>query len=215
MARRKSLKKNEYITFPNCRDRSADVKGKWQEVFANDHPITLELGCGKAALSLGLAAKYPNQNYVGIDLKMDRMWYAARQAMEQNLDNLQFLCIDLREITHYFAPAEVANIWITFPDPFPKKRQVKHRMVNPEFMAGYRQILAPAGSIFYKTDNLELFHYSLETFVAIPDLHLQYLTFNLHEAEDVPEDWKITTTYERAFLEMGKSINLVQLRFLS
>ena len=167
MARRKTLKKNEYQSFPNCYNSQDNFKGKWrEEIFLSEGPLKLELGCGKAEFSYALAQKYPENNYLGIDLKMDRMWRPAGDALAASIDNLKFLCINLLDIGQYFEENEADEIWITFPDPFSKNRQAKHRMVNPSFMKQYKHILKPSASLHYKTDNLELFHYTLEVWAA-------------------------------------------------
>jgi tRNA (guanine-N7-)-methyltransferase len=213
MARRKTLKKAQFQLFENCFHKDAQNKGRWHEVFGNEHPITLELGCGRAELSYGLAQKYPERNFLGIDLKADRLWRPGRDALREGLNNMAFLCIDLREMGQHLAPQEADEIWITFPDPFPKKRQAKHRMVNPDFLTLYQQVLKPGGKLHYKTDNLALFQYSLEVFVRQQNIHLHSLSFDLHADDNLPEDFKIKTTYEKQFMEMGIPINYVCFSF--
>ncbi|MEM6628868.1 MAG: tRNA (guanosine(46)-N7)-methyltransferase TrmB [Bacteroidota bacterium] len=213
MARRKTLKKAQYLEFPNCFTKDHSHKGKWRNYFGNDFPLILELGCGKAELSLALAEKYPQKNFLGIDLKMDRMWWASKEAARRDLPNLAFLCINLLEIGAHFEEGEVDEIWITFPDPFPKKRQIKHRMITPPFLENYQKILIPGGKILYKTDNLPLFQYSLEVFVRQGNLTFHKLSFDLHGEDDFPQDWKFETTYEKEFRAMGDSINFVAMSF--
>ena len=213
MARRKTLKKAQYLEFSNCFTKDHPHKGKWRNYFGNDYPLIVELGCGKAELSLALAQKYPQKNYLGIDLKMDRMWWASKEATQRDLPNLSFLCINLLEIGEHFDVGEVDEIWITFPDPFPKKRQAKHRMITPAFLKNYQKILKPGGKILYKTDNLPLFQYSLEVFVRQGNLQLHELSFDLHSEEEFPEDWKFETTYEKEFRAMGDPIHFVSMSF--
>lgn len=209
MARRKTRKKEEFNHLSNCFDREAAFKGRWHEFFKNNHPITLELGCGKAEFIYELAQRHPDRNYIGIDLKADRLWRPAKEALNAGIKNLAFLRIHLMEIRDHFADNEANQIWITFPDPFPKNRQVKHRMTNPQFLAEYEHILKPQGRFHLKTDNLPLFHYSLEVLVAREQLRLCQLSFDLHEDERIHEEAKIKTTYEKQFLEMGLKINYV------
>ncbi len=214
MPRKKAFKKSAYYDQPRCFGREDALKGRWRsEVFGNDHPLTFELGCGKAAWSLGMAARYPDRNFVGVDLKTDRMWHAARDAQAAGLTNVAFLFAHLLQLDEQVAENEADELWITFPDPFSKKRQAKHRMINPPFLAVYRKLLRPGGELHFKTDNRELFHYSLEVLVREPDLRFDYLTFDLHAAEEAPADALITTGYEEKFLEMGKEINYVAMRF--
>ncbi len=214
MARRKNIRKEEFGQLPNCFNKTAEWKGKWRTYFENDHPIILELGCGKAELSYTLAKQNPEINYIGIDLKPDRLWHPSKQALEEGVSNIALLCINLLDLADHFAENEVDGIWITFPDPFPKNRQAKHRMINPAFLKGYQNVLKPGGLVQYKTDNLSLFHYSLETFVKTENIRFKYLTFDLHEALEISENTKIETTYEKKFREMGVKINYVSFVFI-
>ena len=213
MSRRKTLKKDQYDSFPNCFDQEADWKGRWGSFFRNDHPITLELGCGKAEFSYALAQKYPARNFIGVDVKADRMWRPAKEALEAGIENLAFLRTHLLQIRDHFDDNEVDEIWITFPDPFAKKRQAKHRMMNVEFLKLYRKILRPGGRLHFKTDNLELFQFGLEVFVREKGITLTELCFDLHGENSLPEDYKIKTTYEKRFLEMGEKINYTSFHF--
>ncbi|MEZ4829988.1 MAG: tRNA (guanosine(46)-N7)-methyltransferase TrmB [Bacteroidia bacterium] len=213
MARKKELKKNQYKDFPNCFDKNDLLKGKWADIFGNDNPITFELGCGKAAFIYEMAQRYPNRNFVGVDLKADRLWRPASKAAEAGIHNLAFLCAHLIELTSYVAENEAAELWITFPDPFPKKKQAKHRMVNSPFLSLYEKVLRPEGVLHLKTDNLDLFHFTLETIVRHRNIFLNELSFDLHNAEHIHPDAKIRTVYEQIFMDMGKPINYLSLRF--
>ena len=213
MARRKQRKKDAFSTLDRTFDRQAGLAGRWQEAFARPQPLTLELGCGKAEFSLGMAARFPDRNFLGIDLKPDRLHDAAQRAEAAGLDNVAFLCLNLLELDQHFAPGEAAEIWITFPDPFPKKKQAKHRMVNPPFLRQYQQVLQPGGTLFYKTDNRDLFHYSLEVFVREGNIRFQALSFDLHADPRLPDFARIETHYEQRFREMGMPINFVALQF--
>ncbi len=213
MARRKTLKKEQYQLFDNCFNSDVQNQGNWKSFFGNENPITLELGCGKAELSYGLAQMYPDRNYLGIDLKMDRMWRPAKEAIEAGIHNIGFLCLHLLSIDEHFAAGEADEIWITFPDPFPKNRQSKHRMVNATFLDLYRKVIKPGGKIHYKTDNTELFQYSMETFVEYQDIHFHQLSFDLHEDDRISEDKKVKTTYEKQFMGMGEKIKYVSFSF--
>ncbi len=213
MARRKQKKKDEYFQLSNCFDKASSLPGKWTEFFGNDNPLHLELGCGHGDLSLEMARKHPEQNFLGIDLKPDRMWRSARFALADKVSNVAFLCLHLLQLPEHVGQGEADSLWITFPDPFSKKRQAKHRMVNRSFLKIYEQVLAPGGLVQFKTDNLELFHFGLEEMVRKGNVAMQQLTFDLHENEEVHPDTKIKTTYERRFLDMGMKINYVSFRF--
>lgn len=213
MSRRKLFKKSQYHELPRTYDRHHRWPGTWREELAHDGPIVLELGCGKAEFSLEMARRHPDTFFMGVDLKTDRMWVAAKQAQVEDISNLGFIWIHLLEIDEFFGEQEVDELWITFPDPFPKKRQVKHRMTNAHFLDRYRRILKPGGTLHYKTDNLALFQYSLEVFVAYPQARLTGLSFDLHGDNALPDDYKILTTYERKFLDLGETINYCSLQF--
>lgn len=212
MSRQKTKKKAQYYALENTFDKENTWPGQWREKLEHQGKIILEVGCGKAELSLEMARRYPDIHFIGIDVKTDRMGVAGREAQEEGLSNVSFLRIHLLEIDQFFAENEVDEIWITFPDPFPKKRQIKHRMMNVPFLEKYRHILVPNGIIHYKTDNLDLFKYSLEVFIKQDFFTIEELSFDLHENEELPDDLKIKTTYEKKFMDLGFSINYTRLR---
>lgn len=213
MARRKELKKAQFRAFPNCFSQADHTIGRWREIFGNDHPITFELGCGKAAFSYEMAQRHPDRNFVGVDLKMDRMWQPAKDALDAGIENIAFLFCHLMQLDEKVAANEADELWITFPDPYPKNRQAKHRMTNAPFLKLYQHVLRPGGRIHFKTDNLPLFHYSLEVFVRQGNLRMEELTFDLHADDRIDEEVKIMTHYERIFVEEGKMINYTRLAF--
>ena len=127
-------------------------KGNWSAFFGNSNPIVVELGCGKGEYSVGLARKNPNVNYIGIDIKGARFWRGAKTALEEKLPNVAFVRTQIELVTHVFAPAEVSELWITFPDPQYKFKRTHHRLTNPNFLMKYKQILKPNGIVHLKTD---------------------------------------------------------------
>lgn len=216
MARRKTQKNTEYfeqsISFG---PEDKQMAGKWGTThFKNSNPLVLELGCGTADLSYGLAQMYPDRNYLGIDRRPARLWKPALNSTANTLSNISFLCINLIHIDQYFAEGEVAEIWITFPDPFPKNKHVKHRMINHSFLTQYKKILQPGGVIQFKTDSLALFQYALEVFVREGNIRFHQLSFDLHKDEHCPADTKITTEYERKFMAEEIKINYVKFSFI-
>ncbi|OGC76706.1 MAG: tRNA (guanosine(46)-N7)-methyltransferase TrmB [candidate division Zixibacteria bacterium RBG_16_50_21] len=196
----------ELSTFPNAFQHWVDLKGKWNsDYFKNPNPITLELACGKAEYTIALAQEYPNRNFIGVDLKGARLWRGAKTALEQNLNNTAFLRTPIERIDEFFSIGEVAEMWIPFPDPFPRKGKAKKRLTSPRFLNLYRAILRRGGLIHLKTDDEGLFNYTLETLKSencctrqiIPDL------YGLPE----PDVLLITqTAYERKHLQSGKKI---------
>lgn len=212
MGRKKQHKIDGFNDLPNTVNNSTEHAGKWKEFFGNDHPIVLELGCGKGDLSVGMAGQHPETNYIGIDIKGVRMWTGAREGVEAGLKNLAFLRCDLHGLRDFFAPGEVDGIWITFPDPFPRKKHTKNRMTNERFLKQYTEIMRPGGTIWFKSDNNSLFEYTL---AHLEELHakdvfqveLLHQTRDLHASELRNAENGITTDFERRFLGIGKKIN--------
>lgn len=188
------------------------LKGKWNtEFFKTARPITLELGCGKGEYSVALAAEHPERNFLGVDIKGSRIWRGARTAFDAKMDNAGFLRTQIERITNFFEPAEVSEIWITFPDPQPQKTRERKRLTSPEFLDRYRKILQPEGIVHLKTDSAFLFEYSLE---VIKEQKLEILKVSHNIDKDFPGDelLKIRTFYEMKFRETGVPINYVSFR---
>lgn len=184
------------------------LKGKWNsDFFKNDHPITLELGCGKGEYTVGLAKKYPERNFIGIDLKGARMWHGASIVQNEGLTNVAFIRTKIDQLLHFFAPNEVAEIWLTFSDPQPKHE--RRRLSSPRFLNLYREVLKPEGIIHQKTDNRELFDYTLEV-IEHYQLPLLYFSHNIYASGFKGDAVEIQTYYEKMFLAEGKNINYLQ-----
>lgn len=177
------------------------LRGHWgRDVFHNDRPITLELGCGKGEYAVGMGRTYPHRNFIGIDIKGARMWTGARQVADNGMDNVAFLRTSIHLLPEFFAPGEVSEIWITFPDPQMKK--VNKRLTGTHFLKIYSQVLAPDGVIHLKTDSPFLYTYTLEM-IRHNGLQLIAATDDLYAsplAEVVPP---ITTYYEEQWLSRG------------
>ncbi len=187
-------------------------KGKWRDFFKNDHPLVLELGCGKGEYTLGLARRHPDSNYIGIDIKGARFWRGAKTAMEEGLENVAFLRTQIELIDRLFAPAEVSEIWITFPDPQIKYKRTKHRMTNPAFLQKYAQILHPGGVVHLKTDSEFLHGYTLGILHG-SGYEVLYSNHDVYKNEGSPAAvLEIQTFYENQYLEVGKPITYVQFR---
>ena len=186
------------------------LKGKWQkDYFKNDHPITIELGCGKGEYTVGLAKKYPNRNFIGIDLKGARMWQGAKVVQEEGLKNVAFIRTKIDQILYFFSKNEVDEIWLTFSDPQPKHE--RRRLSSPRFLNLYREMLKPEGIIHQKTDNRELFDYTLSV-IKFFNLQLDHSTFDLYSSEFKGDASIIQTYYEEIFLKEGIPINYMQFR---
>lgn len=208
--KRKKWKFAHFDNWPNCLElkkeaSSQDVTNRLADLIDAAKPTRLELAAGNAQFSFELARLYKDCNFVAIDIKSDRLYTSAKKALEENVDNIIFLRTHLNELTRLFKKHSVAEIWLTFPDPFSKKRAAKHRLTHPHFLEIYKQILKPGGVLRFKTDNLGLFHWSLEQFTS-NDWRLKELTFDLHDS-DFPSDYKIKTYYEDKYIKSGKTIN--------
>jgi tRNA (guanine-N7-)-methyltransferase len=187
-------------------------KGKWNAFFNNDNPITLELGCGKGEYAIALARKYPDRNFIGIDIKGARFWRGAKTAMEDGLDNVAFLRTQIELVDSAFAKAEIAAIWITFPDPQIKYKRAKHRMTNPVFLDKYRYILQPEGLVHLKTDSEYMHGYTLGLLQGLGE-EIQYAHHDIYTNTEAPEEVVSTQTfYEKQYLEIHKPITYIKFK---
>jgi len=188
------------------------LKNKWSsDFFGNNHPLFLELGCGKGEYTVGLSRMYPENNYIGIDIKGARMWRGAKTALEENLANTGFLRIHINQINLFFGENEISGIWITFPDPQPQKARANKRLTSPRFLERYRQFLKKDAVINLKTDNVGLFEYTMEVVEQQKHLLIAH-TFDLYSSAIDSEASMIKTFYESRFLEEGKKICYLQFR---
>jgi tRNA (guanine-N7-)-methyltransferase len=187
------------------------VKGKWQnELFKNKNPIVLELGCGKGEYTIGLANRFSDNNFIGIDIKGARLWRGAKTANEQKLPNVAFLRTRIEFINSFFSENEVDEIWITFPDPHPGGRNSNKRLTSPIFLNSYRLFLKEKGLIHLKTDNTELYNFT-KTVVNYNNLETVISTNDLY-SDKIDNILSIRTHYEKIFLDAGLKINFLSFR---
>ena len=189
------------------------IKGHWRDYFENDNKeIILELACGWGEYTIALSERFPEKNFVGIDLKGDRVWRGSQYAQKNNLSNVAFLRTHIIEILDLFDENEVDHIWLTFPDPRPKDRDEKHRLSNHSFLEKYKKILKPDGWFYFKTDNTALFEYTLQ---ILADLNIRdhAFTFDLYHSPLLDEHYGIKTKYERIWTEKGETIKYMKFRF--
>ena len=182
-----------------------NYKSRWSEVFGNDHPLRLEVGMGKGQFIMELARQNPGINYIGIEMYSSVLIRALQKMAEEELPNLKFLRIDARTLPECFAKDEVDRIYLNFSDPWPKDRHAKRRLTSKEFFARYDQILIPDGQVEFKTDNRDLFDFSLEQ-IPLAGWKLSACTFDLHH-DDVMNQGNIMTEYEERFSSMGNPIH--------
>ena len=188
------------------------MKGNWKkEFFKNENPLVLELGCGMGEYSVGLAEKFPNKNFLGVDIKGARMWQGATDAIEKNLKNVGFLRIRIDWIEYCFAKGEVDEIWITFPDPQMKKRRGVKRLTHPEFLKRYNNILKKDGPIHLKTDSQFLHGFTLGIITAENHI-LEDSTHDLCNSPVKREHMEIKTHYEQIYLNKGLPITYLRFR---
>lgn len=208
----------DFNSFKNCFtlyfeniDKGMPLKGKWHsDYFKNQNPIVLELGCGKGEYSVGLAKNNPGKNYIGVDIKGNRIWTGAKEALDNNMPNVAFVRTRIDFIEHCFSPGEVSEIWITFPDPQPQKTREGKRLTNMRFIERYRKFLKPGGLVHLKTDSTSLYEYTMEV-IKENNLKILFHTNDLYQ--NCPPDRKelveIKTHYEKLFTAKGEDIKYI------
>ncbi len=226
MSRRNKLQKfAEILSFPNVYENydpkdpglvgrdgePVEMKGLWaKNHFKNDNPITLELACGRGEYTLGLAKRFPNRNFIGVDVKGARIWKGASIALESKLENAAFLRTRIEQIALFFGENEVSEIWITFPDPFVRKGKANRRLTSAFFINQYRKILAPTGTVNLKTDADSLYKFTLETIHEDNQCKLIYHDDDIYSKDLKTEELSIKTYYEKMHLEAKKTIKYVK-----
>ncbi len=216
MAKRKLKKFAEVASFDNCFCLSFEqasggglsLKGKWhEEYFKNHHPIVLELGCGKGEYTVGLAKRFPNKNFIGVDIKGNRIWTGAVAALENKMNNVAFVRTRIDFIDACFAENEVDEIWITFPDPQPQKTRVRNRLTNRLFISRYQKTLKRGGVIHLKTDSESFFEYTKEV-IDENKFELLDSTNDLYAATTKRDEaiTAIKSYYEKKFSDLGYKI---------
>lgn len=215
LARWTELKSFDHVIEPSFEESFRQdylLKGKWRsDWFGNDNPIILELGCGKGEYTVGLAHKYPDRNFIGIDIKGARMWRGAKDSNQMQMPNASFLRTRIEFAGSFFARGEIDEIWLTFPDPQPKRKREKKRLPAPLFLNLYRQFLKDNGIIHLKTDSRELYDYTLSV-VHTNRLEIIASVTNLYA--EMPDDpmLSIRTYYEESFLKQGVPITYLSFK---
>lgn len=215
MGKNKLAKFAENETFTNLfqhtdyavREQGFPMRGRWHgDYFKNDNPIILELGCGKGDYTVALARRFPDKNFIGVDRKGARLWRGCKTATEEPLPNVAFIRARIEDIEHFFAAGEVAEIWVTFPDPQVKKE--RHRLISPVFVGKYKKILADDGVVHLKTDSRFLYEYVVEL-VAAQRWQLLENIEDVYAQGDNPLLTEIQTFYEQMWLAQGEKISYV------
>ncbi|MDR3250776.1 MAG: tRNA (guanosine(46)-N7)-methyltransferase TrmB [Tannerella sp.] len=217
MSKNKLQKFDEMLDFPNVfqypyailqSEGGCPIRGRWnRDVFGNDHPLALELGCGRGEYTVGLGGLYPDKNFIGLDIKGARIWAGAKEAIDKDLYNVVFLRTSIELIAEFFAPGEVSEIWLTFPDPQMKK--VNKRLTSARFMSVYADILKENGLIHLKTDSNFLFTYT-KALTKLNGFTVQVCTDDLYKSGLADEILSIRTYYEQQWLDRGLDIKYMR-----
>ena len=210
MGQKKLLRFEELNKFENVLQFPKNIAGRWKDFFKNDNPITLELACGKGEYTLGLAQLYPQRNFIGVDLKGNRIWVGAKKAFQNNLSNVAFLRTQIDKVNEYFSKNEVSEIWITFPDPQLRLSKAKKRLTHPKFLRLYQDFLIPGGLIHLKTDSPALWNFTKKV-IEMYGCRLIIDYENLYQQENIDEELKIKTHYES--LDIAESNRIHYLKF--
>lgn len=195
MGQKKLKRFAEIESFPNVLQYPGGMQGKWKEFFGNAHPITLELACGKGEYAVGLGRLHPGRNFIGIDLKGNRIWVGAKKALAEQLKNVAFVRSQIDKLTDYFTPSEVQEIWLTFPDPQLRTSRAKKRLTHPKFLRLYQQILQPQGKIHLKTDSPDLYAFT-KLIIELYNLELHTDIDDVYANTGLNPELSIKTHYE-------------------
>lgn len=211
MAQKKLVKFQAIKAFNNVLEYPENMQSNWHKHFNNHNPITLELACGKGEYTVGLAKMYNQRNFIGIDIKGNRIWKGAKTCLDENLTNASFLRTEIDKITNFFAANEVSEIWITFPDPQLRLSKAKKRLTHPKFLRLYQQILSKDGIIHLKTDSPNLYQFT-KTVITLYQLTLLADYNHVYAVENIAEELKIKTYYESLDIAKSNCIHYLQFK---
>ena len=210
MAQKKLQRFADLKTFANVLEYPENMQGKWHSFFKNENAIVLELACGRGEYTIGLAKLFAQQNFIGVDVKGNRMYIGAKKCLDEKIANTSFLRTQIEKLADYFTPGEVDEIWITFPDPQLRISKAKKRLTHPRFLRLYRQILKPSGVIHLKTDSPDLYYFTKKV-IALYGLSLVEDCSDVYKQPQIKEELKIKTHYES--LDIAQSNKIHYLKF--
>ena len=211
MGQKKLIRFEAIKAFTNVFQYPLDMKGNWKTFFKNDNPITLELACGKGEYSVGLGKMYSNRNFIGIDIKGNRIWRGAKTAIDENLSNIAFVRTEIDVITNYFNPNEINEIWITFPDPQLRLSKAKKRLTHPKFLRLYQQFLQKDGLVHLKTDSPNLYQFT-KTVIELYGIELLVDYDDAYKQPNITEELQIKTHYEQLDIANSNRIHYLQFK---
>jgi len=209
MAQKKLERFAAIKTFSNVLEYPSGMKGKWHDFFKNNNPLILELACGRGEYTVGMAGLFPGQNFIGVDVKGNRMFIGAKKCLAGNIINAGFLRTQIEKLTDYFEPGEVAEIWITFPDPQLRISKAKKRLTHPRFLRLYRQVLKPGGCIHLKTDSPDLYRFTKKV-AELYALNIVEDSDNVYADPAVKAELTIKTHYESLDIAQSKKIHYLK-----
>jgi tRNA (guanine-N7-)-methyltransferase len=210
MGQKKLIRFEELKTFPNVLQHPQNMIGKWHLFFKNPNPIILELACGKGEYAVGLGRIYSQKNFIGVDIKGNRIWRGAKTALQEGLNNVAFLRTQIDRIFDYFDTSEVSEIWITFPDPQLRLSKIKKRLTHPRFLRLYKRFLQTAGLVHLKTDSPDLYNFT-KTVIDFYGLELLVDYEDVYSQQNLERELLIKTHYES--LDIAHSNRVHYLRF--
>lgn len=209
MAQKKLQRFADLKTFANVLEYPQGMKGRWQEFFKNTNPLVLELACGRGEYTVGLARLFPAQNFIGVDVKGNRMYIGAKKCLAENYSNAGFLRTQIEKLAEYFAHGEVDEIWITFPDPQLRTSKAKKRLTHPRFLRLYHQILKPGGCIHLKTDSPNLYLFTKRV-IQLYELNIVEDLDDVYAEPFIRDELKIKTHYESLDIAQSKKIHYLK-----
>ena len=192
-----------------------EIKGNWNEKqFQNENPIVVELACGRGEFTVGLGRVFTNQNFIGVDIKGSRIWKGSSTATQEGIQNVAFLRTQIQQLDQFFDQGEISELWITFPDPFPRDGDEKRRLTSPRFLDMYKPMIKSGGIVHFKTDNTGLFDYSLDLVKSRVDIEVIGFTSDFYQSEWKDDHFGIKTKYEKLFSDKGEKIKYLKFRFI-
>lgn len=214
MARKKQVRLEEVYSLPNVfRFEKNLTEGKISCYLGNKNPLTLEVGCGHGDYSIDLAQKFPERNFIGLDVRATRVWVGAKNSLNENITNTAFLVARAEQLPEIFTEHKLKEIWIPFPDSLPRRRDSFKRLISENFIDVYKKILSDDGTIHFKTDDRPLFEFALKN-LDRPDIKIIKCTENLHDGSELTYEEKIQTLHEKVFIREGRIIKYISFMFI-